>query len=266
MLIGLLRGKVERYLTRPAREIEDLLTATVLGSCRYLDPHEALLPFLGEAVDVEERRLLTQLSDIVEVDIDEDAFWPRWSRSADPSSPDDATNAGWNEPEVVVRLKRADGTRAWVLVEAKLLSGKSSIAQDGGAVHDQLGKYWVHLEEQAGAMGATPLAIVYLTTGTRRTDDEFAATQSELRDKGHSLAPLYWLSWRTFVAVAGKSSNPLVRDVCRLLREEWQLAPIEPLRPWPRRPTAQSRSRWRVGVGLRWPRAQVKAQFSWRFM
>jgi hypothetical protein len=258
MLVGLLHGKIDRHLTRPAWEIEDLLTATVLGSCRYVPHAEALLPFLGRAVDQHDRKLATALIDVTSVDIHGDeSFWPRWAKDS-AESPD----AGWNEPELVIKMRRADGSSAWVLVEAKLLSGKSSMSSEAGAVTDQLGRYWLDMRERAMAAGADALAIVYLTTGISRPDVELTATQRELSAKGKPAAPLYWLSWRGFVEVAGESEHPILRDVCRLLRDEWQLVPIVPMGAWPARRAAQCV--WTFAEGWRWP-SSPRRSVSWTF-
>jgi hypothetical protein len=263
MLVGLLRGKIGGYFTRPAWEIEDLLTATVLGSCRYVPAEDALLPFLRRAVDASNRQLGAVLGDVVAVDIHgEESFWPRWAPDAHDTA-DRADSSGWTEPELVVKLQRANGTWAWVLVEAKLLSGKSSKRSDDGAVTDQLGKYWLDMRERATRAGAEPLAVVYLTTGISRPEAELAETQQELRAKGESAAPLYWLSWRTFVEVASASEQPILRDVCRLLHEEWHLAPIEPVRPWPvrREPLGHG---WRFTESWRWPPSRRRTK-AWAF-
>ena len=259
MLVGLLRGKIAGYFSRPAWEIEDLLTATVLGSCRYVPAEEALLPFLRRAVDASDGRLEGMLGDVVAADISgEESFWPRWA-----PDPVDADTPGWNEPELIVKLHRADGSCAWVLVEAKLLSGKSSTYTDDGAVTDQLGKYWLDLRDRAARAGAEPLAVVYLTTGISRPDAELEATQHELRAKGKPEAPLYWLSWRTFVEVASTSQQPILSDVCRLLREEWQLAPIEAMRAWPARQSA-SGDGWTFSEGWCWP-SSPRRTTTWAF-
>lgn len=257
MLIGLLRGKLERHLTRPAREIEDLLTATVLGSCCYVPAEAALLPFLSRAIDASDRLLGDELQSVVDATIDADSFWPRWARSTHEADP-----AGWNEPEVVLRLRRRDGTEAWVLIEAKLISGKSSLPREDGRVTDQLGKYWLDLRQRAADAGATALAIVYVTTGLRRTDADFVSTQAELHAKGYPPAPLYWLSWRSFVEVAESRPDPILRDVCRLLREQWRLAPVEAMRAWPH--STSPASRWTFASNWRWPAAQHHA-LGWSF-
>lgn len=267
MLVGLLRGKVDRYLTRPAREIEDILTATVLGSCRYVPAEAAMLPFLRRAVDQDGRLLAAQLGEVEKLDIDGDAFWPRWHDDADDSAVEDAHGVrnGWTEPELVLRLVRRDGTKAWVLVEAKLLSGKSSVARRGGAVTDQLGKYWLDLRREARAADAEPLAVVYLTAGIRRPDDELRATQDELTAKGQPKAPLYWLSWRSFVDVVdvqARDAHPILRDVCELLRSHWQLVPIEPMQGWPRSPAAAST--WTFAPDWRWP-GSASRRAPWSF-
>lgn len=258
MLVGLLSGKLQRYLTRPGHEIEDFLTAVVLGSCQYVPAEDALLPFIGRAVDADGSELRQSLGGITEVEYD---FWPRWVKpGADGPTEDDEERdtdapshraAGWNEPEVVLRLRRADQSWAWILVEAKLGSGKSSYASEEGPVTDQLGKYWIDLQRRALEARAHPLAIVYLTTSASRPDADFAETQDELRAKGCSGAPLYWLSWRTFAESVDGDAHRILRDVCTLLRDHWSLARVEPMTSWPTPPRALTS--WRFGAGWTWP-------------
>ena len=46
MLQAILHGKLDRWLSKDAYTIEDLLTSVVLGSACYAPHDQALLPFL----------------------------------------------------------------------------------------------------------------------------------------------------------------------------------------------------------------------------
>jgi hypothetical protein len=94
-----------------------------------------------------------------------------------------------------------------LLVEAKLWSGKSSHASKAGAVTDQLGKSWLGLCRQAAAEGSRPLGIVYLVPGVTPPLADIEETQQELNEKGHGVAPLYWLSWRAFAGAIGAAHH-----------------------------------------------------------
>ena len=57
MFQALIKGK----LTRSEENMEDLLTSNVFGIFKYLPPSEALLPFIGEAIDLRGKRLVDHL-------------------------------------------------------------------------------------------------------------------------------------------------------------------------------------------------------------
>ncbi len=214
MIHAFLHGKLGGEFVRNPYEIEDLLTAVVLGSCQYVAHDIALLPFLGGArlhsqEDVLLRDLLGPVSD---VDFE---FWPAWGC----------------EPELLLKFSRPGRKSAWLIVEAKLLSGKSSIPTSTGSVNDQLGKYWLALKAKAGDE-VEPLGVVYITRGLVAPVAEFEETQAELSTKKHPRAPLFWLSWRRFVEVVHRQRSPLVRDVCRLLESRWKLV-MPVISAWP---------------------------------
>lgn len=238
MLIGFLRGKLVRYFIKPPFEIEDLLTATVFGACSYVDASIAILPFMGAARDASGRRLGDHLAGVTDVDY---RFWDRKlgeTAGFDSTLRDDSSEPG-AEPELVLRFRQPKSPDLLVLVEAKLLSGKSSRPSSNAAVTDQIGKYWLRLRREAEATGAIPIGVVYVTRGAAFPFDEVAETQNELLQKGYAAAPIYWLSWRTFSEVLGHETRAKYRvldEVLQLLNEHWGLAPAPPMEPWTPRP------------------------------
>ncbi|MEQ9321891.1 MAG: hypothetical protein RIF41_22170, partial [Polyangiaceae bacterium] len=99
----------------------------------------------------------------------------------------------------------------------------------GPVVTDQLAKYWVQLEQRAE--DARALGVVYLTTSVAMPEGAFNETRRELREKGLSEPPLYWLSWRAFVDAVDPKDDPMLRDLDQLLRR-WGMTEVR-MAPWP---------------------------------
>lgn len=270
MLQALIHGKLSRERANEFFSAEDLLTSVVLGSASYLDPKVALLPFLSQARSPDGEYLPWPL--VTQADCEFCPYWPEAAASgADKPDPrGDEVEGGplggavsavaASQPEVVVRLTDAAGRKYWLLVEVKLHSGISSGATADGAVNHQLAKYWLHLRAQAAAAGAVALGVVYITTGLSCPTDDIQAAQDELQAKAAKRGAFYWVSWRRFEsAVANQSvASPLLRDVLRLLREDWNLNHVEVSPTWPRPPQsgpAPKFFRW----GWVWPVPQRHA-------
>jgi hypothetical protein len=169
---------------------------------------------------------------------------------------------GGAEPDLLLRFTHRDGHRSLLVVEAKLLSDKSSIPTQEARVTDQLGKYWVHLLREADLQNARALGIVYLTAGLAMQLTDFEQTQRELRAKGAPAAPLYWLSWRHFVGcVASVDGGPMLADLVELLTEHWALTEID-MRPWPA--AAGAAPPWRFDPSWMWP-VPTLAGTAWNF-
>ncbi len=228
VLKALLHGKLIDEFTRSPFSIEDLLTSVAIGSCAYVSPHIALLPFLRLARTIEGDTLANALADVVNVEME---FWPSWDAlSGSPATGDLGVQGA--EPEVVLQIQHSDGRRSVLLIEVKLHAGKSSHATDGGAVSDQLAKYWLHLVRHAARIQASALGIVYVTKALSLPTEEFDASQLELRIKGHAPGRLYWVSWRRFTSAINAADSPLLRDVIALMHEHWNLGEVE-MAPWP---------------------------------
>lgn len=129
MLQALLHGKLDRWLSKDAYAIEDLLTSVVLGSAYYAPHDRALLPFLSKAVDEHGKPLGTHLTQVASTTAE---FWPNWGAATiDPKEDGDKTRAvdegnedgpgdtdgprpscvvvARSQPEVVIDVARSDG-------------------------------------------------------------------------------------------------------------------------------------------------------------
>lgn len=275
MIKALLRDKVVRDFNRSPYEIEDLLTSVVLGGCSYLSPEAALLPFLRHARSCDGARHGTTLDEALSrVTAVEYEFWPWWrttpacARDAsddEAAEPDEQTRAC--QPEVLLKMTRAEAVPAWVLVEVKLYSGKSSRPDTGMGVNDQLGKYWLALRRNAEAAGAEPLAVVYLTAHPTCPCEEFEETLQELRAKtdlaADEVVPLYWLSWWRFATAVPlpQGAAPLLIDLHTLLCDHWAFQHVEMV-PWP-----EPRHRglgWAFTATWSWPEPRA-CDSAWEF-
>ncbi|MEM9456118.1 MAG: hypothetical protein AAGF11_18190 [Myxococcota bacterium] len=278
MLQALLHRKLDRWLDKDVCTIEDLLTSVVLGSACYAPHEQALLPFLSRAVDEHGQTLAPHLEGVGRMTAE---FWPNWGalevdRDGDTSLLEDeggADDEGYEasqgegdeqaedgpsrhvsvpacEPEVIIDLEFVDGRHELILVEAKLHSGKSSHPTGGGAVTDQLSKYWLQLEQEAARRNAIPRAVVYLTASSRMPKEELRASQDDLVQASQGRAPLFWLSWRWFADVVDlDGASPILLDCVRLLQKRWMLVTVR-MERWPIPPPIP-------------PRIQFRRDFAW---
>jgi len=279
MFKALMHGKLDDEFSRSPRAIEDLLTSCALGMCDYLPASQALIPFLGRATPPNGEPLARVLSGYEHAELE---FWPDWRTT--PHGLDRMFGA---EPDVVVRLNGSGLPPLWLVVEAKLLSGKSSKPKPG-PVHDQLARYWLQLKCRATREGAYPAGVVYVTAGTAYPHRDFNETQSELVLHGHQPASLYWLSWRDFVptlteSLSGWSAGPachrrLCEDGIRLMQDFWALDRIQ-IGDWPPAPmllnlwsfrydilwlSAPAMTQWTHTVGWKWPTIEPPRDL-WQF-
>lgn len=240
MIQALLHNKLKKC-DRSPYEVEDLLTSVVFGACEYCNPDEGLVSFLKKAVSIGNR---ADLYDVLNEGINiEYEFWPNWRQGTTdiPSEKqrNDRTNKdesdellSGSEPEILLRIKRDNKREAWILIEAKLGSGKSSCQ---GPVNDQLGKYWLQLQHRADKCNAEAIALIYVTAHISLPKWEFVETEDELRKKvkEYSGAPFYWLRWRDFPDCINDKSPRILQDVRSLLIKKWQLIPVEQMKGWP---------------------------------
>lgn len=206
MLEAMLHGK----LTREEEGLEDLLTSNTFGLMKYLPPEAMLIPFLSLAKDpLTDHRLANWLQGTPKVE--RFRFWP-------PLSHPDCISC---EPDVDIVFLHADGTRTWVLIEAKYRSGKSSEAMVGTEKpNDQLAREFDNLKSISQEKGIERCAVVYLTTVYTCPQNELDESVNEYKRKRGSNPYLYWLSWRMLYDVlesADFPDNGILEDLRKLM-------------------------------------------------
>ena len=161
MLQAMIHGK----LTREGEGLEDLLTSNIFGLMKYLPSEAALLPFLSLAKDpLRDHSLASWLKGTLKVE--SFRFWPTLAHP----------KCFGCEPDVDIVFLHDDGTKAWILIEAKYRSGKSSEAiEDTERPNDQLAREFDNLRSISEQRGITRHALVYLTT-------DYTCPQKELQE------------------------------------------------------------------------------------
>ena len=118
MTIAELHGKISSSGANLHERLEDLLTSDVFGTLLYAEAWDVLSRWLARGVNVDGGRLGEEISfeagPPAQVQM---AFWPQGG-------------ALGREPDVVLRLDFAGGTRYGLCVEAKYLSPKSNFAAE----------------------------------------------------------------------------------------------------------------------------------------
>ena len=183
MFIAQIRNK----LTRKEEQMEDLLTSNVFGLWRYLPAELGLLQLLETAKNCEGQGIPMPY-EVAETHLD---FWP-WLR--------EGASKGC-EPDVLIDLVGSDGKKCLVLIEAKHLSGKSSIATnvtDEPLPTDQLAREMLNLRLLAQRNSADSHALVYVTSDAGLPIKDLSNAITELTDKTGvgSADQFYWTSWR----------------------------------------------------------------------
>jgi hypothetical protein len=208
MLRAQLHGKLG-----PAQEnLEDILTSNVFGAFSYLPPDEGLARFLARVEGGGSGALRALLgSSVVEVSYE---FWP-WIERA---------GCRGCEPDVLIRIATADGARALICVEAKYLSGKSSVAIESATAtppNDQLARQWDNAAHVAADEGRHAF-VVYVTAHYARPDDEIEASQTELVALRGERGRILWLPWRA-LSQLDFGAGLLAADLVRVMRERYAL-------------------------------------------
>ena len=281
MLQALLRGKLDKeFGGRSPFSIEDLLTAVVFGSCQYCSPKDdigVVVSFLKKSINTY-GCAETLEKDLVGVEGIEYLFWPEWKEELKICGKQVAPA----EPDLLLTIKRKGCCDAFILIEVKLDSGKSSgSTEDPNKIEDQLAKYWFRLKRFAKDRGE-PVAIIYLTADVSPPIEEIRETQREL-SKLNEKAPLYWLSWRQFSAEP--DSVQILRDVETLMAKKWVLFPIEPMKKsWPSlsaremsdflyrwswafaSPTDREERCYTYTTAWKWPQCGEAILWKWSFM
>ena len=173
MLLAEIHGKS----VAEARDAEDYLTSAVFGHLRYLPP-AVFWPELFAAAGLVLPAGATHL---------EVQFWPR-------------TECG-GEPDLILTFKYPDSPALVVVIEVKLLSGKS-----GTGEHDQLVRY---------LRGVPNAVLIYLTAG-----DPFAeiadSLKSSRRESGDEHR-LFGLRWQTLQDIARRTAATTTLEPAKLI-------------------------------------------------
>lgn len=206
MLQAMLHGK----LSRQEEDLEDLLTSNTFGLMKYLPPGAVLLPFLSFAKNpLRDHSLEFRLQGAIEVE--RFRFWPTLSHP-------DCFSC---EPDVDIVFLHDDGTKTWVLIEAKYRSGKSSEAIAGiEKPNDQLAREFDNLKNISQHEGITHYVLVYLTTDYACPEHELDESVKEYKSKRGSNPNIYWLSWRMLYDVLESSNYPdnnIIEDLRNLM-------------------------------------------------
>ena len=236
MFIAQIRNK----LTRQEEQMEDLLTSNVFGLWRYLPAELGLLQLLETAKNCEGQGIGMPY-EVAETHLD---FWP-WLR--------EGASKGC-EPDVLIDLVGSDGKKCLVLIEAKHLSGKSSIATnvtDEPLPTDQLAREMLNLRLLAQRNSADSHALVYVTSDAGLPIKDLSDAITELTDKTGvgSADQFYWTSWRVLPqilrAVELSARDPvekkLVGDL-RIILDQMGLDTSEVSHPWD--------GAWGTNIGL----------------
>jgi hypothetical protein len=205
MLQALLKGKLS-----PEQEtIEDVLTSNVFGLLKYLPPTQGLIPFLARAVSFDgETRPFADLVGNPDVSYE---FWP-WL---------EFPGCLGCEPDVLLRIGHEGGSKQTILIEAKFMSGKSSLADEVDArPTDQLAREWDNLTYLAEEEGAEPL-LLYVTSDFGIPFEEIRASAAEYEAKRPARAARFpfaaaWLSWRHLPGTFRNTSNEMLKDLVGL--------------------------------------------------
>lgn len=198
----------------PCKGMEDLLTSDVFGTFRYLEPNQGLIPFLQRAIDFEGGK---QPGFLYEIEEAEFLFWPR--------------TTGLNrEPDLLIILKRKDGSSVSIVVEAKYHAGKSNICRankswvatkvssNSNAVHhdgDQLAELYKELKEgkinfkhsnmkELFFARNTERYLFYVTAHYAKPKKDIDETLGILKNHSYSygkedFSKFYWLNWQEVI-------------------------------------------------------------------
>jgi hypothetical protein len=202
MLQALLRGK----LTRQEEDMEDLLTSNVFGSIKYVQPEEGLLPLLTSSIDSEGNAPTHVLQRISNVKYE---FWP-WIREP-------ACEAC--EPDVLITIQPVNNQKIIILVEAKYLSDKSSLANEGAAPKDQLAREWDNLTRLAGRQKATPI-LLYVTADLGYPKKTIDDSRKEYTQKRKEDMDVFWISWRMLPRLFSDKKRDILNDLAEVLQRQ----------------------------------------------
>jgi len=248
MIDALLNGK----LSRNQENMEDILTSSVFGLMKYLPAEQGLFPYLRKTKMYPEGLVgFEYLSDAKKVTYE---FWPKFSE-------DDCLPC---EPDLVITIDFDAPRKPLVIViEAKYLSGKSSVADDKARrPTDQLAREWDNLSKHCARIGAK-LLLIYLTAASFLPKDELFAARRECETKRPQDTFICgWLSWHDLPEIFSKSRKEVSGDIFQLARRFGftRFTGISPL-------TRKIKAQWKFSkpkILFRW-RMTKADHLRWRF-
>jgi hypothetical protein len=210
MIEAFIHGK----LSAQQENMEDMLTSCIFGSLRLLPPMQGLVPYLqlAEPFECDGVQFRSRLSTIVGREDVDYRFWT-WLKSPHTIG---------CEPDLLITIKPC---KLLILVESKLFSGKSTVADEGASPMDQLAREWDNLTEVAMAAQLDPV-LVYITTDLLMPRTDLQEAFNEFRSKRASAAKpqFFWLSWGHLFSVPHDSLGVINR--CLLILRRLDLEPF----------------------------------------
>lgn len=189
------------------------MTSNVFGLLSYLPPSKGIIPLLKYVQDSSgETTPFNNLPD------DSSVAYSYWE-SLHEQRPDDGTRCESCEPDVLLRIEKPDGTKLNVLVEAKLWSGKSSLAgEEDAPPKDQLAKEWDNLLCLTSREQATPY-LVFLTADLDLPAHAIQESKEDFTAKrpGQPFS-CGWLSWRHVGHAFQNETEPHLADIVRVCK------------------------------------------------
>jgi hypothetical protein len=186
-------AQLNNKLSRAEEDMEDLLTSNIFGTCRYISIEITemwLVPFLQTAIRIDGIRF-TGPEGIVSLNM---KFWP-WMQEQD---------AKGAEPDVLIEIVTSDKRKWLLLIEAKYLSPKSSLADYRDRLPtDQLAREMNNLRKIAQLRHFDEYALFYVTAHTLLPKADITEAINELDEKTGDGAShrFYWTTWRRLPSI-----------------------------------------------------------------
>jgi hypothetical protein len=222
MTIAEIRGKISRTGENLSERLEDLLTSDTFTACRYVKPETLLMPFLKQAVKLDDEPLGEILRD--GVDKASYLFWPRLERS---------------EPDVLMLLEFSSGHFFIIIIEAKYFSPKSSSAlseeelEIAETASDQLAREYLDLLNAHKAFNCPRSmilgrALIYITAHRLIPRDSLSESATEIKKFVNKKGDinLYWTNWFELHPIITEAKNalgwerPVLNDLQQLLERK----------------------------------------------
>jgi hypothetical protein len=203
MLQAQLKGK----LTREEKDMEDLLVSNVFGSIKYIELKEGLIPILKASVNLDDKCPSIPFEQISHAHYE---FWPS------------ITEMGCKrcEPDVLITIRLEDNRKILLLVEAKLLSGKSSEADQGEAPNDQLAREYDNLLRKAYSDSSIPF-FLFVTADFGYPTESVLTSNKEYIKKRKGKMQVFWISWRKITTLfKNEKKDSILYDLSKLMQKQ----------------------------------------------